>query len=304
MALHKGILSTPMSPFDETGQISVGFIDEFSSWQKDSGVSGFYILGTWGGFATLSLKERMLIAEAYASACNKYNLSFTLHITANSFADTVILGKHALSLNPNSISVTLPPYYCTANYLSLNEYKLYFDRLCQSLNSPVMLYNNPRTTGVLISPDDFISLIEVGVNAVKDGSKNLAWLIKTKSLLKSNNKSAEIIPGNSVAMLYAFLYGCESITSGASVVYPDIASSIYTLCLNKDFEGAAYKHSLLLSLRQFMNATPSAPSMAYALLNHFDGKPSLGHPPTLWSKPSFTDLESVVQRSLNVISHL
>ena len=72
--LFKGILSTPMTPFDNNGNLNLEYIESYVEWQKSCGINGFYILGTWGGFALQTTIERLKVAEAYNDATKKFNM--------------------------------------------------------------------------------------------------------------------------------------------------------------------------------------------------------------------------------------
>lgn len=296
--LVNGILSTPMTPFDDSGKLALEKIKPFVEWQASNGVKGFYVLGTWGGFALLSLEERRKVAEAYAKASQEYGMQLMVHIGTHSFDDTLALGKHAIDLGVTAISATVPGYYSTGGYLKMDDYKRYFGRLVNELDFPLFVYNNPRTTNVLFEPSEFVDLVREGVYGVKDGSKNIAWVLKTQNYLKDANLNAEIIPGNSVGILYAFLYGCTAVTSGASVVFPKETSRIVDLINQSDFAGAAEQHRLVLKLREVMGYCSAPPSAAHFLLSGLDC--DMGAPRSIWPTVE-NDLANKISSEINRI---
>lgn len=293
-----------MTPFDTNGRLDLSCIDSFCKFQADAGIAGFYILGTWGGFALQSLEERMAVAEAYAISSFKYGLELIVHITSNSFADTVMLGQHALSCGIENISLTLPPYYSTGGFLEIDDYCRYFDRVSSELGKSIFLYNNQRTTSVLISPEEFIRLSKYGVCGVKDGSKNLAWVVKVNNLINSCSEysSLQVIPGNTISIVYAFLYGLKAVTSGTSVVYPEQTVRIVNLINNNDFYQAAHLHQHVLALRQNFNIISSAPSSAHFLLRSLHSESCLSYSRSEWPIPSKEQELSLLTRSDEILS--
>ena len=283
--LINGILSTPMTPFEKDGKLALGKIEPFVKWQKENGVDGFYILGTWGGFALLSIDERRRVAEAYAMASKKYDMQLMIHIGAHSYNETIEFGKHAIETGATAISLTVPGYYSTGGYLKMDDYKRYFGSVAEHLNFPLFLYNNPRTTNILFEPNEFVELVRIGVAGVKDGSKNIAWVLKAQNYLKESGLTAEIIPGNSVGILYAFLYRCTAVTSGASVVFPKETSRIVQLINEHNFREAAEQHRLVLKLREAMSICSAPPSAAHYLLENTEH--DLGFPKSTW--PTLSD---------------
>jgi len=278
--LINGILSTPMTPFTEEGNLALDLIEPFVAWQAENGVRGFYILGTWGGFALLSIDERKKVAEAYSKAVQKYNLQLMIHVGSHSWEDTIMLGKHAIEIGATAISSTVPGYYSTGGYLTLEDYRRYFGGLVNCLRAPIYVYNNPRTTNVLLEPDEFVNLVKEGIAGVKDGSKNIAWLVKTQNYLKEQRLVAEIIPGNTVGILYGFIYGCTAVTSGTSVVFPKETIKVLELLNEDNYTNAALQHRLVLKLRESLNLCSAAPSSAHYLLNKIG--PSLGYNRSIW----------------------
>jgi dihydrodipicolinate synthase/N-acetylneuraminate lyase len=282
-SLISGVLSTPMTPFTDDGKLDLGVIEPFVAWQAEQGVSGFYVLGTWGGFAVQSIEERKLVAEAYAKASQKYGMQLIVHIAAHAWEDTLGLGRHAIDLGVTAISATVPGYYSTGGYLRMEDYKRYFSGLVEQLNCPLFVYNNPRTTNVLFEPNEFVELVKVGVTGVKDGSKNIAWILKAQNQLCDQGLSAEIISGNSVGLLYSFLYGCNAVTSGAAVVFPSQTVKVPNLLNAGDLAGAAEQHRFVLKLREAMSLCSAAPSAAHYLLQKLQ-LPTLGYPRSIWPK--------------------
>ena len=281
-AVITGVLSTPMTPFSDDGHLDLGLVEPFVAWQAEHGVRGFYVLGTWGGFAVQSLDERKRVAEAYAKAAQKHAMQLMVHIAAHAWEDTLHLGRHAIDCGVTAISATVPAYYSTGGYLRMNDYKRYFGGLVEQLQYPLFVYNNPRTTNVLFEPNEFVELANVGVAGVKDGSKNIAWIVKAQNQLSDAGLSAQIIPGNSVGLLYGFLYGCTAVTSGASVVFPAEAVKVQTLIAQGDISGATEQHRYVLRLREAMAICSAPPSAAHYLLQQ--GGHSLGYPRPIWPR--------------------
>jgi dihydrodipicolinate synthase/N-acetylneuraminate lyase len=255
-----------MTPFDADGQLALDRVEPYLAWQAASGVKGIYVLGTWGGFALLDLAERRKVAEAYCAAAVRHKLEIIVHIGTYAIKDALELGRHAIDQGADAVSSVVPQYYSTAHYLGLDDYKRYFAILTEGLRAPLYLYNNPRTTAVLLSPEEFVSLCEVGVAGVKDGAKNIAWITQAQDLLARAGLYAEIIPGNSIALVYGRLYGCPAVTSGAAVAFPAETAKIHKLLDSNDVAGAINQHRYVLNLRKAMGLCSAAPVAAHSLL--------------------------------------
>ena len=276
----RGVFSTPMTPFDENGRLALDSIDPYLAWQAESGVKGIYVLGTWGGFALLDLAERRKVAEAYCAAARKHKLQIIVHIGTYANEDTFALAKHATEHGADAISSVVPQYYSTGGYLGLDDYRRYFETLVRNTTAPLYLYNNPRTTNVLLEPDEFADLAAVGVAGVKDGSKNVAWIIKAQEFFANRGLKAQIIPGNTVGLVYGPLYGCPAVTSGAAVVFPRETVEIHRRIDQGDVAGAVAQHRYVLALRSVIGMCSAPPAAAHVLLK---GRgPELGFARATW----------------------
>lgn len=289
MPRFNGVFSTPMTPFDADGKLALDLIEPYLAWQAANGVKGIYVLGTWGGFALMDLAERRKVAEAFCAAAARHKLQIIVHIGTYAFSDTEALARHAVEQGADAISSVVPQYYSTGGYLQPDDYRRYFERLVKTTNAPLYLYNNPRTTSVLLSPDEFVALCKVGVAGVKDGSKNVAWITQTQDRLAAAGLQAEIIPGNSVALVYGKLYGCAAVTSGAAVAFPAETARIYELIDAGDVNAAVAQHRYVLALRSALGLCSSPPSAAHALLRRM-GR-DFGAPRQTWPQvdDAFTD---------------
>ena len=276
----RGVFSTPMTPFDQEGRLALDLIEPYLAWQAENGIAGIYVLGTWGGFALLDLDERRKVAEAFCAAARRHRLQIIVHIGSYANVDTFALARHAVEHGAQAISSVVPQYYSTGGYLGHDDYCRYFETLVRNTTAPLYLYNNPRTTSVLLEPNEFADLAELGVAGVKDGSKNVAWIIKAQELFEAKGLKAQIIPGNTVGLVYGPLYGCPAVTSGAAVVFPGETAEIHRRLDHGDVAGAVAQHRYVLALRSVIGMSSAPPAAAHRLL-HGRG-PELGMARPIW----------------------
>lgn len=254
--MFKGIFSTPPLPFINK-KLNLDLYDNYLKWQKKNGVDNIYILGTWGGHGFLSFQEKKKIIESICLKSNKNKIKKIVNISSLKESEVFTLADIAKDSGAEAVSILLPQYYSTAGYLQISDYKRYVNRLCKKISLPIYIYNNPRTMSVLLKPEEFVELCNEGISGVKDGSKDLAWIIKTKNIQKKKNLKSDIIPGNTLALVYGFLYGCKSVMSGTATVYPKSVKKIYDLINKKKIKQATAIHEKILIIRsKFQNAPP------------------------------------------------
>jgi dihydrodipicolinate synthase/N-acetylneuraminate lyase len=269
-----------MTPFDEDGRLALDVIDPYLDWQAENGITGIYVLGTWGGFGLLDLDERRKVAEAYCAAARRVGMQIIVHIGTYSEADTVELARHAVDHGAHAISAVIPQYYSTGGYLGKGDYKRYFERLVAKTSAPLYLYNNPRTTNVLLTPEEYVDIAAGGLAGVKDGSKNVAWVTKAQEGLAAAGLEGQVIPGNTVGLVYGRIYGCDAVTSGGAVVFPGEAAQIHRYLDDGNVAAAVAQHRYVLALRAAIGLCSAPPAAAHRLLDSIGH--SLGRTRPIW----------------------
>ena len=99
--------------------------------------------------------------------------------------------------------------------------------------------------------------------------------------LADRGLTAEIIPGNTTAMLYAHAYGLKAVTSGASVSFPQLSADVFAALEQGDWAKAERRHAVLMRTRRAILRYGNPAMVTYGLLQAM-GAPDLGVPRMPW----------------------
>jgi 4-hydroxy-tetrahydrodipicolinate synthase len=142
-----GSYTVMITPFTEDGSaIDVPALERFLDWQVGVGVPGIIVLGTTGEFLTVSDDERTQLVEATIRHIGGRIPVLVGTMNANT-ASAVRYSREAERLGADGLMV-LPPYYYTPTE---NEIFGYYKAIAESVEIPIMLYNNPVTSNVDMS---------------------------------------------------------------------------------------------------------------------------------------------------------
>lgn len=151
----KGLIAAPFTPMMADGSLNLSIIPEYYAMLRHNGVSGAFISGSTGEGVSLTIKEKMQVAEAWASA--SHSDSFFKIITllgGNCLADAKELARHAEDSGLYAVAYTAPSYFKPASLEALAACCAEVAAAAPLL--PFYYYHIPVLTGVNFSMYDFL----------------------------------------------------------------------------------------------------------------------------------------------------
>jgi 4-hydroxy-tetrahydrodipicolinate synthase len=138
------VVSTPFSA--DASAIDVEVLKSLLDWQLESGVPGVIVLGTSGEFLTVTDEERDLVVRTTIE--HVAGRVPVLIGTMNAHTPTAVrYSREAEAAGADGLMI-LPPYYYTPTD---DEIFRYYEDICEAVDLPIMLYNNPNTSNVDMS---------------------------------------------------------------------------------------------------------------------------------------------------------
>ena len=127
------------------------------------GVDGLHVCGSTGEFPTLKVEERKAVAEASIEAAGGRG-TVIVHVGTVPTDDARELARHAAQVGAQAVSSVPPFYYAATRESVLNHYR----SIAQASGLPVIIYDNPGTTGFTVTFDLAKELAEEGtVHGIK-----------------------------------------------------------------------------------------------------------------------------------------
>ncbi len=165
----KGVFSPMCTPF-ENDEVSLKGVERNIELMNETGLKGYFVLGTNGEFKTLSEDERCDIIKAVRKRAAK-GKTVMVGTGCESTRETIRLTKKAVDLGADMVSLLMPSFF--AKKIVDDVMIRHILEVAEVSPVPVMLYNNPSVAaGVTISK---AVLNEVSkhpnVVGIKDSSK-------------------------------------------------------------------------------------------------------------------------------------
>lgn len=180
-----GLIAAPYTPMNSDGSVNTDMIERYAQFLASNGVKGAFVCGTTGEFASLTLEERMRVAERWIDA-SKGALSVIVHVGSTCLADARALASHAQEKGAHAIAA-VPPFYLKPACLGdLVDFLAALAAAAPEL--PFYYYHIPSVSGVDIEVAD---LLEKGAGRIP----NLAGVKFTHENLSDFGRSVRLSGG-------------------------------------------------------------------------------------------------------------
>jgi N-acetylneuraminate lyase len=150
-----GIVAATHTPFTSDGALNLAAIDRQAEHFLQQHVETVFVGGTTGESHSLSLDERLALAQRWSDACRGTNLKLVVHVGSNCLADTRTLAAQADKLRATAISALSPSYFKPKTLSVLLDCCVEVARAAPS--TPFYFYDIPSMTGVQFSMPDFVA---------------------------------------------------------------------------------------------------------------------------------------------------
>ena len=197
--MFKGSYSVTITPTSGDGKIKVKSLEKYFNWQIKKKIGGLIILGSTGEFLSISDKNRLkMINESVSIVDNRVPL--LVGTAAENTYDAIRYSVEAQAQNADGVMI-IPPFYSTPTPEELiNHFKM----ISKEIDIPIMVYNNPATSNIDITPDIFAELSKI--KNVKYCKESTMDVTRVKEIDKQSKGKIKVFGG---------IMGYESYLNGA-----------------------------------------------------------------------------------------
>jgi N-acetylneuraminate lyase len=144
---------------NQDGSLNVNIIPAYYEMLKANDVNGAFICGSTGEGVSMTAKEKMAVAEAWA-ACTKNDAGFTVMplLGGTSIADCKELALHARAIGMDAVSFTAPFYFKPADVIMLAKACIEIASVVPDM--PFYYYHIPVLTGVNFLMIDLLKAVD------------------------------------------------------------------------------------------------------------------------------------------------
>jgi N-acetylneuraminate lyase len=148
-----GLIPACHSPFGPDGALALEVVEQQAELLIESGIRSVFVGGTTGEFASLTLDERMKLAERWCQAAGG-SLKVAVHVGHNCLTEAMALAAHARKAGAMAVAAMSPSYFKPASIDDLIDFCAPIAAQAEPL--PFYYYDIPGMTGVRLRMSDFL----------------------------------------------------------------------------------------------------------------------------------------------------
>jgi len=209
----KGIIPPLITPLNPDFSLDVESLTKVIEHVIAGGVHGIFILGTTGEFASLSQKTKVkLIQQTTKLVAGR--VPVLVGITDCAFEESLNLAKIAKDSGADAVVATTP------FYMNIGQQELvnYYEKLADSIDLPLFLYNMPGNTHKHISPETAAKLAKhPNIIGIKDSSGDPYTFQDYLEALKSFPEFSVLVGPEEILADTLVMGGNGGVTGGANL---------------------------------------------------------------------------------------
>lgn len=242
--VYQGIVPPIVTPVDTHCNVYRKGLCEVLDYVLDGGVHGIFVNGSNGEFYGLDHENQRKAIEYTVDHVNG-RVPVYAGASAITTKEAILLAKEAESAGANLITVLTPMF------IQPNEDELYthFKTIAESVNLPVILYNNPGKTGNNITPGLFKRLLQIeSIIGIKNTSMDFSQTMKYLSI-SMDKETFHVFGGIDYYVYATLLHGGSGSVAGTANVAPKLVVDIFNRYIENDGPAALEAQNKLMIVR-------------------------------------------------------
>jgi N-acetylneuraminate lyase len=149
------LIAAPPTPFRSDGSLDTDIIASQLDMAFSDGLDGVFVCGTTGEFSSLTMLERMTVAETWCRCLEDRPMRCVVHVGSDCLGEAKELAAHAAAVGATGIAAMTPRYLKPADASALVDWCAEIAGAAADL--PFQYYDIPSLTGLRIPCDRFVA---------------------------------------------------------------------------------------------------------------------------------------------------
>jgi N-acetylneuraminate lyase len=222
----QGLVAAPFTPMRSDGSLNLALVPDYAAWLRSNGIAGAFVGGTTGEGMSLTVEERLQLADAWRRAATA-SLRVIVHVGHTALSDCRRMAAHAEAIGADGIACLAPFFFRPERLVELVSW-------CEAVASaapsvPFYFYHMPSTTGVDFPMAEFIAEASQRIPTLAGVKFTFEDLADFRRTVEFDNKSFDVLFGRDELLLSGLRAGAQAAVGStynfAAPLYLDIIRS-------------------------------------------------------------------------------
>ena len=245
----KGVIPAIVTPFREDETLDLVGLRTLTRFLLESGVHAIMTTGGNGEFCHLLREEKREVIQTVADEVGG-RVPVIAGTAACSTQESILLTQDAQGAGADA-AIVVAPYYFGLPEEALYQY---FADIAQSVDIPIVVYNNPAYTGNNLTPQLVARLAEVpGIIGLKESNADLGQLVES---IRVSPRGFSVCTGIDSQFYPSLCAGDQGVFSTAASAIPGQMVELYEVFLAGEHDRARDLHLRVQSLNRYLEYEP------------------------------------------------
>lgn len=246
----QGIIAAVFTPMNNDYSLNSGQVQKLAGALSNNEVNGFFVAGTTGETASLTIDERKELAEKWRENTPS-QVKLVIHVGHNTLTYSRELAEHAASIKADAIATIAPSYYKPAHLEELIDYVGAIGEKADGL--PLYFYHMPSVTNVLFNMIDFIKQAEQTIPTFRGVKFTHEDLMDYRLSMAYQNGKFDMLFGRDEMLLSGLALGAKGAVGSTYNFAAPIYQQIIKAYNNGDMNEARSYQDLSIQLIGVLN---------------------------------------------------
>src|SRR5215471_17729089 len=257
-----GVLPPVPTPFDEVGNLDLDALTQNILQLNTTGLAGYVVMGSNGEAVHLSQQERATVIKTARRAADQGPArTLVAGVNEHSTWAAIDATKRAADLGADAALVVTPYFY--KNAMSQAALSGHFLEVADASPLPLIIYNVPANTGVVIDSDTIASLSRhENIIGVKDSAGNMAAIAAT---IAAAVEGFAVLCGNAGIFYPALAMGAAGGVLAVACIAPSACVELFNAAKSGNNARACELQRKIATVSRVITAGMGVPGLKAAL---------------------------------------
>jgi 4-hydroxy-2-oxoglutarate aldolase len=243
------ILPPLTTPFNERGDVDFEGLSRNVKLYNETGLAGYVALGSNGEAVHLNADERERVIETIKLTAAP-GMTIIAGVNELSTRAAIESARRAAGAGADAALVITPYFYKSS--MTQQALALHYEKVADHSSIPVLIYNVPQNTGVIIESQTIASLAaHPNIRGVKDSAGNFHAITET---IRRASDDFAVLTGNGGILYPSLMMGARGAVLAVACAAPRACSELYSAVEAGDYGKARELQNRLAPLSHIVTA--------------------------------------------------